>query len=499
MDAGLFINNMLGEMIDRIINGREALPEDQKTKLKAATPSNESNYFTWCTPGIPVDASDFSFLKGTRAALDYEKWKDLPEEEKKQKRGDEAYALTVAMDNFSVLVDTVPNKQGIVNGIHVWQPQNRISHIYASALNNCEVADTIPSPEDQARIDEIRAQTMPQTVEKVNEVGDKTYETIPSKIETAYSFYQAEYLNVFSKYVDMMIKASTGDAGDVQRASMLGPQLYRTVTAAYDKWESNGFKTKYEKMMADLAQLEGGSMTQLLKDYREIFAKSKRTSLLDSLDYNVSRIVPASFYESAGWTHYSFSSSELKTVDRSKTQKYGGSGRYGLFFAATGGHESEDVSSSFNFEGATMEFELTQVPIVRGWLREDFLTSSKWRFKDSPSTNAADLLSNGDSINPEGKLFAYPTVVMFARNIALTKSIYDKVSSEATRRSSGNAGFNFGPFNWGGSGKYNQTEKNLSVKQVEDKMVNKGTFIIGFRNHIVSRSPNPDPAVTKWI
>lgn len=503
MNADLFINNMLGEMIDQIVNGKDALPPEQKNQLKPDVPFNEANFFTWCTPGVPVTPDDFAFLKGLRKPFDHEKWKDLPEAEKETMRGDATYALTVAMDNFSTLVDTVPNKNGMIDSLQVWEPQNRISHIYESALKGSEVADTVPSPDAQARIDKIRSDTV-ETLEKTDsDTGEKFVEQRPSKLVMAYNKYAAEYMNALEDYVNLMGKAVTGSAADVQKASMLGPQKYKQVTAAYDMWESQGYKTKYEKMMADLAQLEGVSMSLLKKEYLEIFNRSRRTSLIDSSDYSVARIVPGSFYESTGWTSYSFSSSKLKTVDTTKTQKYSGGARYAVFFGAKGSHERLDTSNSIDFEGVTMEFELMQVPIVRPWLREDFLTSTKWRFKTDAAagtaTNPADLLSNGKADSPEGKLFAYPTVVMFAKNIKITKSVYDKMSTEANRASGGQAAFNMGPFSIGGKASYNTTERTLVVKAENDMMAVPGMQIIGFRNHILPLCPNPDSAITKWI
>ena len=133
MNSELFINNMLGEIIDQIVNGRDKLPPDQKAKLKPDVPFKDANFFTWCTPGIPVSPEDFAFLKGLRKPLDFEKWKDLPEAEKEAKRGDDTYALTVAMDNFSTLLDTVPNKSGMVDSVQVWEHRRIASPIYTKA------------------------------------------------------------------------------------------------------------------------------------------------------------------------------------------------------------------------------------------------------------------------------------------------------------------------------------------------------------------------------
>jgi len=415
---------------------------------------------------------------------------------------DETYALTVAMDNFSTLVDTVPNKSGLVDSLQVWEPQNRISHIYEKTLKFSEVADTVPSPDAQARIDKIRADTV-ETVEKTDaDTGEKFTEQRPSKLVMAYNKYAAEYMNALEDYINLMGSAVSGSAADVQRASMLGPQKYKQVSAAYDMWESQGYKTNYEKMMADLAQLEGVSMSLLKREYLDIFTRSRRTSLIDGGDYSVSRLVPGGFYESGGWNHYSFSSSKLKTTDTSKTQKYSGGARYGLFFGGKGDYGRLDATNSIDFEGTTMEFELTQVPIVRAFLREDWLINGQWRFKTGAAGGAVqpgELLSNGKAESPDGELFAYPTVVLFARNIGVTKSTYDKISTEATKSAGGRAAFNLGPFSLGSSASYNTTEKNVEVKQKNDMMVVQGMQIIGFRNHILPLCPNPDPAVTNWI
>jgi hypothetical protein len=503
MNSETFINNMLGEVIDKIVNGREALPPQEKSKLNGTpVPFKDSNFFTWCTPGIPVAPEDFTFLKGMRKPLDYEKWKDLPAADKEAMQGDQAYAITVAMDNFSTLIDTVPNKSGMIDSLQVWEPQNRISHIYEAALRFSEVADTVPSPDAQQRIDKIRAETI-ETVERTDGDGEKFTEQRPSKMVMAYQKYAKEYADKLSEYIELMGKAVSGSAADVQRASMLGPQKYNEVSAAYDLWESQGFKTKYEKMMADLAQLEGVSMSLLKREYQQIFNQSRRTSLIDGGNYSVARLVPGGFYESSGWTQYSFSSSKLKTTDTSKTQKYSGGARYAFFGGARGSHTRLDTANSIDFEGSTMEFELTQVPIARAWFREDFLTSTKWRFKTSgdgsSAVNPADILSNGDPANPDGKLFAYPTVVIFARNIKITKSLYDKLSTEANRATSGAGGFSLGPFSMGTKATYNTTEKTTTVSQVDDKILVPGMQIIGFRNHVLGRCPNPDASVTKWI
>src|SRR4029453_11076842 len=102
-----------------------------------------------------------------------------------------------------------------------------------------EVADTVPSPDAQQRIDKIRAETI-ETVERTDGDGEKFVEQRPSKMVMAYQKYAKEYADKLSDYIELMGKAVAGSAADVQRASMLGPQKYNEVSAAYDLWESHG-------------------------------------------------------------------------------------------------------------------------------------------------------------------------------------------------------------------------------------------------------------------
>src|ERR671912_627498 len=44
-------NSVMGKLYDVLTGGDETVPK------------SEDNFFTWCTPGIPVDPLDFEFLK----------------------------------------------------------------------------------------------------------------------------------------------------------------------------------------------------------------------------------------------------------------------------------------------------------------------------------------------------------------------------------------------------------------------------------------------------
>jgi len=81
MNSETFINNVLGETISQIVTGKNNLAASDQGKLKDGGGFQNSNFFTWCTPGLPVTPEDFNFLKGLRRPLDPAEFKDLGEAE----------------------------------------------------------------------------------------------------------------------------------------------------------------------------------------------------------------------------------------------------------------------------------------------------------------------------------------------------------------------------------------------------------------------------------
>ena len=132
----------------------------------------------------------------------------------------------------------------MIDSLQVWEPQNRISHIYEGALKSSEVYSVV-SPEAQQRIDKIRADTV-ETIEITDQdTHEKFVEQRPSKMVVAYQKYVQLYTLKLDEYVTMMGKAVSGSAADVQRASMLGPQrIPAKCRPRYNAWEGQGFKTK---------------------------------------------------------------------------------------------------------------------------------------------------------------------------------------------------------------------------------------------------------------
>jgi hypothetical protein len=155
-----------------------------------------------------------------------------------------------------------------------------------------------------------------------------------------------------------------------------------------------------------------------------------------------------------------------------------------------------------------MSFEIAQIPIVRPWFRPAFITSNYWRFDKNNAVVSNEKLSDGGS-PPSGKMPAYATTAIFVRKLSLSfgdsHGFSDFTSSSESQRSSGGGYFSFGPFFVGGSGSHQsgsgQTTRDHGFKFVNNTMYVDGMQLIGFKCHVLPKSPNPstDIAPDSWI
>jgi hypothetical protein len=155
--------------------------------------------------------------------------------------------------------------------------------------------------------------------------------------------------------------------------------------------------------------------------------------------------------------------------------------------------QKHEVEKATNF---TMSFSIAQIPLSRAWFDPTFIESKAWRL----SPNAVDLseLSNG-AIPPQGMMVAYPTTVIFARDIQVN---FDEMHDEKTELhkqliAKGSGGY--GPFKIGGS--YSRDEQKKDVKYTFNKegLKVEGMQIIGFRCHLLKKSPNPNPNIKEFV
>ena len=102
---------------------------------------------------------------------------------------------------------------------------------------------------------------------------------------------------------------------------------------------------------------------------------------------------------------------------------------------------------------------------------------------------------------------AYPTTIILVRNLLLDFGNNQGAQSFMTQQSSnsqgGGVGFSFGPFSIGVDASHHNasgsTTSQSSYSWTDQGLSIPGMQIIGYRCHVLPKSPNPSPDIKNWI
>jgi hypothetical protein len=274
--------------------------------------------------------------------------------------------------------------------------------------------------------------------------------------------------------------------------------LRNRVKAAMDDWITTGYKDDYEAMASFIDQVMQRDMTLLKAEYKDALDKARLTGLASGSDFYYSAVVPGNWVSSTGWTNFSFASGDFHRYDNhEQTQTSGGFSFFGLF-GGGGGHTQEETTMRFNSEDFSLSFGICQVPIVRPWFKNQFLVSKSWRFDQSNAEAKGQMVSDG-RVSAQGLIPAYPTSMICIKDLRLNFAQHSGFENFVSQNTSGGFGVSLGPFSLGGSHSFGDSTKNVSYQFDEQGMSIKGMAVIGFKCHIVPRSPDPLKTITKWV
>jgi hypothetical protein len=520
------MNSVLGKLYDILTNGDETVP------------SSEDNFFSWATPGIPVEESDFEFLSqgltGIVKRADVEALAPvgagaggeaaappppLTPAQLDQLRAQDTAGLYQQAENFARLVDFVPDvtttDNDAVARLSVMNNEGGLSDVYRYALRMSQVMKT-ELPEDVVKkIADFRSK-LSVTTKKKNLIDDtETEVTGPSPLTQIYFEKMAAYEDAALQYNSRRIDAlAATNPAAIHYWSLNANILRNRVRAAMADWVSNGYKNDYESIAAYIDQVMQRDMALLKEEYRDELEKARLTGLASGSDFFYTALVPGNFAKSSGWTEFSFSSGDFSSTATSShsTKQWeakASGGFLGLFSASGGGGASSSKSeyaSNFNSDYFGLSFEIAQVPIVRPWFKLPFLLSRSWRFDQNNPEAKGEFISDGAK-PPKGKMPAFPTSIIAVRKLNLkfaeSSGFTSFVSESESSHAGAGGGFSWGPFSLGGS--YSRSSSSGSSERKQGyKFSNQGIEIdgmqvIGFKCHVLPKSPDPLPSITEWI
>lgn len=327
---------------------------------------------------------------------------------------------------------------------------------------------------------------------------------------------QAAYDDALAAYADERANAmSSNNVGDFYRSQGGGASLAKKrVEAAMRDWRTAGFKEIYEKMAAEIGLAENAGMAAIIERYRNTMEHDVLTDIATHTDFYYTTLQPADIMKSSGWTEFTIKSVDydkkvendvrnfsscLKTESKSFWHKHSTTN--------TSDRQEDTTESTITCKSFTVSFEMAQARIVRPWFHQNFFSSRNWKFKSENGKESAEVLSDGN-IPPMGRFPAYPTGIIFVKNLRLTfddKEDYSKVydmSLDKTAKYSGS--LKFGPWNLGVGGGYESHRHNedhdvtARFDEKSQTITVKGMQIVGFRCHMLDKMPDPDPNITMW-
>lgn len=502
----VLMNSVLGKLYDLLTNGDEVAPK------------SDDNYLAWLSVGIPYAKEELDFLStglsGVYREPEPEPLEEGEERPPRREKSPEEIQELLAQDvtrrymqaeNLARLADLVPDTSGIKGDVtmNVWNPENTLSQAYRHILRFSQVANFEPDEKTKKKIERLRGLLQEKKIKR-NIVTEEEEEVLEeTMLVKKYNEKLQNYLNEALEYNTHRVNAlAAKDPAAVHYWSVNASILRSKVMAAKNDWITNGFKEEYDQIAAFIAQVEGRSMLTLKQQYIDDLEKARLTGPASGSDFYYTSLIPGSFAESNnGWTEFSFSSSDFESGYKFDSESKSASARGGFFgfgASASASHEKTNTELKINMSHFKLNFKICQVPIVRPWFNTNFLTSKYWRFDENNTEFKDNMVSDGET-PPNGMIPAYTTTAIFIKDLHLDfGSSNSEFLSEAENVSvGGRAGW--GPFSVGGSFEKNGLEKNMNVQREGQGIKVEGMQLIGFKCHVLPKSPDPKPAIEEWV
>lgn len=520
VEPSVMVNSIMGKLYNILTNGDDTVPK------------SEDNFFSWATPGMPVEPEDFEFLSQgltgvvKKAKLDEirgpEGAADKPEitpQMLESLRAQDTAKLYMQAENFSRLVDIVPDLASTTNNafaqLSVMNNEGTLSERYEYILRMSQIMHTELPEDTKKKIEKFRS-LLTVTKTKKDLIDDTEIQVIePSPLVVAYNKKMGDYENAALEYNARRIDALTADNVKAVHYWGINANILRNkVKAAMADWVTSGYKNDYEKMSAFIDQVMQRDMALLKQQYRDDLDKARLTGLASGSDFYFTSLVPGNFMQASGWTEFGFTSSDFNTssnsnysFSRSSTKAAGGFlGIFGGGGSASNASGRQESHVKFSSEHFNMGFKIVQVPIVRPWFKTSFLVSKLWRFDQNNPEAKSDMVSDGGK-PAKGLIPAYPTSMICIKDLWLcfaNSSGFNEAQSSWERSSASGGGVvSFGPFHLGGShGRSSASGQRSSQYHYDSEtqtMRVPGAQVIGYKCHIMPKSPEPNSSITEWI
>lgn len=500
------MNNVLGKIYDVIVNG------DGTT-----IPKSNDNFFSWTTPGIPFDVEDFEYLKQgftgvykprvIKNADGTESIEELTEEQRQEELAKNTNKMYVQAEQLSRFVDFIPDASGINDGqarFNINNIEGTLSDVYEEVLRFSQVAKTELSDADKSKIERFRQLLQVERDKEDILTGEIVKVLEPSPLVKAYNDKMQAWVEAALEYNNARIDALTASTPRSVHNWAINEKVLRPkVRLAMNDWINNGFKNEFEGIAARIDQMSARDLSLLKASYVDAFEKAKVTGLASNSEFLFTSLAPANFATSKGWTRFTFTNKDYNYYSQKTTSGGGGATGFslGIFsIGGTGSSEKSELNINMDFSSFELSFEICQIPLIKPWLKMNFLTSKTWRFSQDNVDLKTKFLSDG-KLPPsrDSMMAAIPTSMIMIRNLALKFANSNSVVKELDKKISGGGLVGIGPFFLGGNYATSTSNKSRNYHIDSQGIYVDGMQCIGFKCFLLPKSPNPDPSISSWV
>jgi hypothetical protein len=530
VEPAALANAIMGKLYNILTNGDSTVPK------------STDNFFSWCTPGIPVTPEDFRFLSqglsgvvtpdaaknlasvaasagGASGSASSGSGGGLTSDQLNQLRASDTNQVYQQAEMLARILDFVPDLTTINNqqfsSFSVANNEGTLSDRYKYILAMSQVMDQELDQATKDKIAKFRGLLQTTTPKTDLVTGDVTQVTGPSPLVQVYNTKMAAYDNAALNYNQARINALTAnDPAAVQNWAINARILRDQVNAAMADWISNGYKQDYEEIAAYINQVMARDLAMLKQEYEQDLANATLTGISSGSDFAYTALAPPDFATASGWSRFTFSSGDFHQYANSSfntegwsVKASGGFFGFGASGGASGSHSSSQFNSGFELDSFSLAFSICQIPIIKSWFKDAYFMSKSWRFDQTNPDTKSLLLSDGGK-PPKGYLPAYPTSVVFIKDLVLgirkDSAAGQYITQQSASSQGGGVSVGFGPFSFGGSASHysssGYSSQNINSSWDDQGLTVAGMQIAGFKCHVItSKTPDPDPSIKAWI
>ena len=442
----------------------------------------------------------------------------LSEEDLEALKAERTTLLYLQAENFARMVDFIPDVSGRAgsreDGLSVLENEGSLYDVYRRVLTMSEVAQYELDEKTRKKLDDARG-LLTKTVMKATDFlsDEKVPVEEDSDLVKAYNEKMEEYIDALLTFNNYRIAAES-DPQATTYWRLNGEALRRRVKSKKEAWEY--VKGQYEPVTAFIANVTEKDLSLLKAEYKDLLDRSLMTGLVTGTEFPFTTLSPANFAKANGWTEFTFNMRRYKDQAKSdvnnhslKIDQTSTSWFHKQHYNYGKDNQFQELDLGLDLTNVDISFKICQVNIVRPWFKPSFLTSKSWRFAPGTEEGRTGTVLSSGGPKPEGILPAYPTAMLIVKDVVFDfhdtqiakdfKHKYDSVSHD------GGLGVSIGVFGIGAKGNVSyldnkkQDGSEVGIEQNKSRISIPGMQVIGYRCHVLGKSPDPLPSIKEWV